>query len=174
MTMKTELIDRHTWFGDLDMENAQAIRDRIQRMLAGKRYTFVAVNRDHPGHRIDVRTDQRLDGEVRIALDGFPHIYANDTYGMWGFSTITEEKAPYVSFEGDYKIIIRQLNGYKEHLEWVIVVQDNALERLAAAIKAYRQWFDTCDKTLLPNWGEQASAASQGLDDALLETGLGV
>jgi hypothetical protein len=41
------------------------------------------------------------------------------------------------------------------------------VEALEAAIAAYRRWFDTCSRTLAPDWERKACDASIALDAAL-------
>ena len=122
-------VNARNWFGDVTIENIKEVASAIEKMLIGKRYTFVANNADRLHEMPQVRT-------LRIAPEKatdvwFDHVecpprFAGmnvvDTYGVWGFSTSDTEK-PYVVFEGEHTIKIQQKNGHGDTLHWVIAVE---------------------------------------------------
>lgn len=156
------------WYGMLSIENAEDVFYRIKTLLDGRRYTWVSYNTEQPHSRPDVRTGQRLDPTDGVSLrldreplsDGRPwaHIWAHDTYGVWGFTSAhaTEAEAyadqaaekktwTYVVIDGfgdgsrDH-LMIEQFNGYGQLLRWVItpeyVSAHERAEQEAAVLEA--------------------------------------
>lgn len=99
---------RSSWFGYLAGDNIEHVRDRIERILTGRRYTFVSFNTALPNSRPEVRTSLTL--SPRSAKDGVPVVlhrrdpnekYSTDgitivdTYGVGGMHTslATEREA---------------------------------------------------------------------------------
>ena len=147
---RPEEIDRintaSSWHGVLTLWNAEAICERIRRMLAGKQYTFAAYNAGfNPCDSLDVRTSQVLEGSVSRKPAGDPsHIhYKNeggivtitvcDSYGVWGLSSCTlsydrkDYRNEYLVFDhdrsGDQLKIVKK-NGCGDILVWRISVED--------------------------------------------------
>lgn len=128
---------RRTWYGYLAHDNAAHVRDRVERMLTGRPYTFVAVNAALWRTPPEVRTSQWL---TKVHLDP-GHVWCADSYGVWGVSSDyrTEEQARkaadkgaedviYVHIDGDGtgkkdRIEIRQYNlmSPRELLHWVVM-----------------------------------------------------
>lgn len=139
-------IKKHgSWFGTMTIWNAKAIHRRLQRMLAGKRYTFASVNTHfHPEDSLTVRTGQRLGGSISNMPEGdyshcsltiddsSAHIIVCDTYGIWGIQTYTQSGDtkdflnPYLVFEhcrsGEQLKIVRRA-GAGHVLTWKICVE---------------------------------------------------
>jgi hypothetical protein len=132
--MKDELIDeRSSWFGDLTLENIEAIAERLKAMLRGKRYTFVSVNELFgPLPRPEVRTSQRLNIPDSQYTDIYVHygddkswgmIGVNDSYGVWSISTHDDpERRAFLSFEHG-KLTIEHCAPGGNKLIWVIAVE---------------------------------------------------
>lgn len=169
-----DIVEANHWFGMLSIENAPAVHERLKKMLDGRRYTFVAYNTDFGHMSADVRTGQRLDPSgtrdgqaltlsTEPLSDGTPwaHIFAHDTYGVWGIDTThpTEAEAhddrwhakktgTYLVFDGfgdqgSAKVTIEQYNGYGQKLRWIIateyVTREERAEQEAATLTAARQ-----------------------------------
>lgn len=136
-------------FGMLTIGNIEQVAKKIKKKLKGQKYTFVAVNAyfSHPDpldeqgfllstNAPEVRTSQELTGDVSIWFDkeNDPPRYAgfnfNDTYGVWGLSTSTnnpnydyEFKNPYFVIE--YKTIRFYHRAPAGHfLAWVIAIEE--------------------------------------------------
>ena len=101
------------WYSTLNKDNAEAFAARLKALLAGQRYTFIAVN-EMFGTRAEVRVNQALEGHsVRPGHDNVPpsretfpigdpnnisvtigadfsadyvHVMGCDTYGVWSVS----------------------------------------------------------------------------------------
>lgn len=152
MTSLERLNSDGEWFGDMTLENAEAIADRLRKMLTGRRFTFVSVNSGFSETSIpDVRNGQMLDGHVdskgigtgenvsfSMLADDHAHIVVCDTYGVWGLSVTArkyEERyhQPYVKFArrtrycGESMAVIHR-NGDGDILRWVVVVEHPADE----------------------------------------------
>lgn len=137
--MSNLMSDRRHAFGYLTTENADAVAKRLQAMLVGKRYTFVAVN-EYLGYRPEVRTSQRLkpgnrakDNGTGINVwsdDGRTGITVDDTYGVWGVSTSAstekdfDKYTPFLDFT-DHQVQIHHLAPAGHQLMWVIAVEDD-------------------------------------------------
>ena len=141
------LREGYTWYGVMTIWNAEAIADRLRKMLEGKQYTFVSDNDFFgPERPPEVRTSQYLHGHKNseVAGDGFnvdfsmlakdhAHVMVCDTYGVWSFSSTTEDQnnhedyhQPYVHFDADYgverfSVVHRALGG--NLLRWVVMVE---------------------------------------------------
>lgn len=137
--MRVARESRRTWYGYLAEDNAPHLRDRIDRMLRDRPYTFVSTNADMRTIPPEVRTTQRLAKPPQVADPG--HIVCVDSRYAWGISSSysTEEEAykaasegaqdvTYVHIEGDGtgdrdRIEIRMWNlmNPRELLHWVVV-----------------------------------------------------
>ena len=130
-------VNTRNWHGDVTIENIKEVASAIEKMLTGKRYTFVANNADWSNEMPQVRTSQRIEPDkvtdkrgVNVWFDekesppSLAWMNVADTYGVWGFSTSSTEK-PYVVFEGEHTIKITQKNGYGHALHWVIAVENH-------------------------------------------------
>lgn len=101
VNLATAPLDRTAWFGHLTLENADAVVERLRRMLEGKYYTFVAVNEAHSDP--DVRCSNRLTRPIRVSKstseDGnrpAVHITMADGRYVWGLhSTSLDQRAAY-------------------------------------------------------------------------------
>lgn len=85
--------DRY-WYGYLTLENLEAVAERIRKLLAGQRYTWVSCNSGLRHYFPEVRTGQELrDRGVTTYRDEeaqygpFGGITVPDTYGVWGLHT---------------------------------------------------------------------------------------
>jgi hypothetical protein len=132
------------WFGYLTTGNAQAVSDRIERMISGKKYTWVATCH-WPGQLIPHRPEVRVGQETRkVDLTSGPlddgrvmaHITVSDSYGVWGISSVhaTQHEArqadanrrTYLHFERDRwgdRLEIEHYSASGNHLWWVIAVE---------------------------------------------------
>jgi hypothetical protein len=148
LTITQDFINRQTaritesfsWYGTMTTWNAAAIADRLRQLLAGKRYTFVAINGGCP-YSPDVRTRQilrggrglRLDGDAQnICLhlsEGCANIVGCDSYGVWSFSSTTtdmhsfnEYRQPYCTFnDREFRVTHRAPCG--DILVWVFALE---------------------------------------------------
>jgi len=131
-------VNTRNWFGDVTIENIKEVASAIEKMLTGKRYTFVANNADWSNEMPQVRTSQRIEPDkatdkrgVNVWFDEkespprLAWMNVADTYGVWGFSTSSTEK-PYVVFEGEHTIKIRYKNGFGDVSRWVIAVEKDS------------------------------------------------
>lgn len=80
------------WHGYLTLENLDAVAERLRKLLAGQRYTWVACNSGLRHYFPEVRTGQQIrDYGVRVwhPEDGsrLGGITIPDTYGIWGIDT---------------------------------------------------------------------------------------
>jgi hypothetical protein len=86
------------WHGYLTLENYEAVAQRLRELLAGHRYTFVAVN-SGSDYRPEVRTGMELRSYgIRSHLNDdrtFASIGVADTYGSWGLHAfeVADQKA---------------------------------------------------------------------------------
>ena len=140
--------DSREWYGVMTVWNAEAIAKRLQRLLAHKRYTFVAVNNGLDDASVpDVRASQQLNGHKASKGPGTPenisfsmlsenhaHIVVCDTYGVWGISSTSEDpwnhddyKSPYVHFSlcygNKFSVVHRAPAGHI--LRWVVAVEES-------------------------------------------------
>ncbi len=113
-----EASNHREWFDELSKDNVDLFVDRLKKLLAGKRFTFLTYNEAF-GSRIEVRTNQALRGrstrswgnvtypfgsadnigvhtaddnddpKTRALLSDYVHVIINDTYGVASFSTGT-------------------------------------------------------------------------------------
>jgi hypothetical protein len=123
----------------LCLSNIEETAFRIEKMLTGKRYTFVAANeffRFEP----EVRTGQRLTDKNPMHFwfdeENTPPKYGgfnfNDSYGVWGLSTSQEGEqydpkfdAPYLVFEWGHKLTMTLRAPAGHLIYWVIAVEDD-------------------------------------------------
>lgn len=134
------------WFGVMTLWNAEAIAKRLQRMLAGKKYTWVAVNSYFSeSSPPEVRTGQYLRGSnsskgpgtaenvsLSMSSEHHAHIGVCDSYGFWGLSSTTDDndsenyRQPYLVFEcrrGNPMVSIVHQAPAGHLLRWVIAVE---------------------------------------------------
>ena len=136
------------WFGYLTTANYQAVTDGIRRLIAGKRYTWVAslspalAGERAYHHRPEVRTGMEADsikGELRSAegvTRPWAHIWIHDSYGVWGISSThasqaearaaSPESRTYLHFKRDRYGAVLEIEHYAasgNHLWWVIAVE---------------------------------------------------
>ena len=103
------------WFGNLTLENADDFTERLQKMLAGKFYTFVSVN-EARGYTPETKVNQYLGGRRNvkgiggadnIAIDAYEdgrswrHSIVCDSYGVWSLHAYSREskESTYFVFE---------------------------------------------------------------------------
>jgi hypothetical protein len=134
------------WHGYLTTANYEAVTERIRRLIAGKKYAFVAslspalCGAGAYHHRPDVRTGMEADkitGEMLSA--GHAHIMVSDSYGVWGVSSVhasqsdaradKPERRTYLHFKrGRYGDLL-EIEHYAisgNHLWWVIAVEGHS------------------------------------------------
>jgi len=135
-SLRNDLIEKRArWYGELTVENLEAIAQRLRSMLTGRRYTWVAVNEYYgPLPRPEVRTGQQIEpgksqnGEAVYIHYGEDRTWGmigiNDTYGCWSISTDDRpEKRPYLVFEYN-KLTIEHYAPGGNKLIWVIASED--------------------------------------------------
>lgn len=137
------------WFGYLTTANYQAVTERIRRLIAGKRYTWVAslspalAGEGAYHHWPEVRTGMEAD-KITSSLSPATgdltrpraHITVCDTYGVWGIdSTHASQSAArdddpkrrtYLHFKADRYGRVLEIEHYAisgNHLWWVIAVE---------------------------------------------------
>ena len=136
------------WFGYLTTANYQAVTERIDRMLRGKKYTWVAslspalAGKKAYHHRPEVRTGQRFESIKGKLLTGdhapIGHITVSDSYGVWGIdSTFASqadahagkpERRTYLHFQRDRwgdRLEIEHYAISGNHLWWVVSVENS-------------------------------------------------
>lgn len=143
--------DHREWFGYLTTLNCEAVTDRIRRMIAGKKYTWVASlspalagERAHH-HAPDVRTGQEADKiEAKLLpIESDParpmaHVMVCDTYGVWSIDSRhasqqearddKPERRTYLHFERDRwgnRLTIEHYAISGNHLWWTIAVENS-------------------------------------------------
>ena len=130
-----EQVNGYHWYGEVTIENIEAVAKTIEEVLTGKYYTFASLNADCVSI-FDVHTSQKLEPDkatdkkalsVWFDKEHTPPQYAGfnfvDTYGVWGLSTGSDK--PYISFKYNHQIRIEQLNGYGEKLIWIITTENH-------------------------------------------------
>lgn len=137
------------WEGWLTLDNLEAVADRIRAMLAGQRYTFVAVNGLF-GDCPEVRTGNALVGGVRVSRhDGFGGVTWSDSRYVTGLHTFvqTQDEARHLaeddekrkrltrvtldpSFRDPGTLLTEQWTGAGHRLYWVVAVEHEAREPL--------------------------------------------
>lgn len=120
-------ITQHTWFGTLDASNVEAVAQRIQETLTGRRYVFAAYNDGFsPSSNIgfDVDPNRYLVNSTSgppcvpyITKEGYVGITVCDSYGVFSISG-----GAYIVFEGN-NITIERKAGAGHNLVWKIRVQ---------------------------------------------------
>ena len=137
------------WFGYLTTANYQAVTERIRRLIAGKRYTWVAslspalAGEGAYHHRPEVRTGMEAE---KITCDLSPatgdltrpraHITVCDTYGVWGIDSSLASQSEahaadprrrtYLHFKADRYGSVLEIEHYAisgNHLWWVVAVE---------------------------------------------------
>jgi hypothetical protein len=135
-------LGQESWDGWLTLDNLDNVAARIQRMLTGQRFTFVAVN-ELFGDRPEVRTGNRLREPVRAYRhDGWGGLSWSDSRYVTGLHTSvqTQEQAremartdagrkrlTSVSFEPSFRdrgtLLTEQWTGAGSRLYWAFVVE---------------------------------------------------
>jgi hypothetical protein len=133
---------QESWEGWLTLDNLDAVAARIRGLLTGQRYTFVAVTGLF-GFRPEVRTGNRLNGDLRVTRDGdYGHIVWSDSRYVTGIHTSvqTQDEAQLqaedpskrrlltrVAFEPTFRdygqFEVEQTTGAGERLFWTIAVE---------------------------------------------------
>lgn len=89
-------LDRQNWHGYLTVDNAEAIAERLNRMLVGRHYTFVTqlgYVDGHGAHEPEVRTSNHLTSPGSVSTPSTPHlpvmrfIHFDDGDYSWSLST---------------------------------------------------------------------------------------
>lgn len=127
--------DGREWWGCLTIENAEALKDRIERMLKGRLYTFVARNDGFLAQCPEVRTSQKM-REAHVSCDDLAHVSVSDSYGSWGILSQIKSRAEGLRLSADERrtkgayVVIRHDRIEIEHsapaghaLFWVIAVE---------------------------------------------------
>ncbi len=119
------------WFGVMTTWNAEEIANRLRVLLSGKLFTFVTVNGNmNETLPPEVRTSQTMTSvQFSMLAPDHAHVVVNDSYGVWGLSSTTEDcfnvgdyKNPYFIFERDSVAIVhRSMAGGL--LRWVATVE---------------------------------------------------
>lgn len=95
-------LDRQNWHGYLTLDNADAVVERLNRMLVGRHYTFVTQLGYVDGrgaHEPEVRTSNQLVGPGSVSTPSTPHLPAmkfahfDDGDYSWGLSTSCPSQA---------------------------------------------------------------------------------
>jgi len=119
----------NTSFGMLTIANAETVAQMLRDLLENTEYVFVSsIESREPRVRVGQRLDDHNAITVRYdELRKYASVYVNDTYGLWGMSTVLldDEKYdpafnnPYVSFkDGGVTITHRAPCGDK--ICWVV------------------------------------------------------
>ena len=138
-----ELGRERDWFGYLTTANYQAVAERIRRMLAGKRYTWVDADA-MGGYRPRVRTRQEMESVTAKLLTGenltrpYAHITVSDTYGVWGIDSgeasqseahaAEPKRRTYLHFTRDRYGERLEIEHYAisgNHLWWVVAAESS-------------------------------------------------
>lgn len=101
------------WSGTLTIENISTVVDKIKKLLDGKKYSFVAA---YEGYRLKLELNQHQqlksnynENQVFFDKDASPPRFAgftfNDTYGVWGLTTNTNDDKYDGKYENPYIVI---------------------------------------------------------------------
>jgi hypothetical protein len=95
-------LDRQNWHGYLTLDNADAVVERLNRMLVGRHYTFVTqlgYVDGHGAHEPEVRTSNQLVGPGSVSTPSTPRLPAmkfahfDDGDYSWSLSTSCASQA---------------------------------------------------------------------------------
>jgi hypothetical protein len=118
------------WDGMLTIDNIENVVKLLEKLLTGKKYTFVTSN-EFFRYEPEVRASQRKSGKINFWKEkDYAGFNVADTYGVWGCSTNAKIEQydhtfqnPYFVFEWNkVKIIHRAPVGHL--LYWLIAVEE--------------------------------------------------
>ena len=112
------------WYGTLSKENVEDVATRIERLLKGKKYTFVAVN-EFFSYCPETRVHETLNHVTVHRYDELGWVIVSDSYGVWSFTynNDTPRENPYIVIEYGNHMLITHHAPSGKRLYWEITVE---------------------------------------------------
>lgn len=122
--MRKNQIGHNTWTGYIDLENVDAIVERLNKMFMGKFFTVAISNTYYTQPHCEVITSQRFDKP--IVANRQDDYVSFSLHGYVVHGQVDRRESTFAKLEGNYQFWVIFKAPAGNEIKWVFAVEDHS------------------------------------------------